>query len=246
MINRIPLRILQGKTSYEVLFGAKPEYGNMKIFGCLCFMTDILPGKSKFDPRARPCVFLGYPFNQKGYKVFDLTNHSVHISRDVVFKETVFPYHESSYTSPLDRNHKENISLPMVDNLEIHHDDDFEYLRHTQSDLVDERSVPDTRCVQNDTPNRQNFTNNGTSCETVSPHPRKSTRVPKQPAKLQDYICGNITSNKFYILLLISLTMQVVPNLFNIILIKFHQKWSLHVIVKQVQIQIGFKLWRTR
>jgi hypothetical protein len=37
-------------------------------------------------------MFLGYPFQQKGYKLFDLHSHLVFISRDVVFHEFIFPF----------------------------------------------------------------------------------------------------------------------------------------------------------
>jgi hypothetical protein len=37
-------------------------------------------------------MFLGYPFQQKGYELFDLHSHSVFISRDIVFHESISPF----------------------------------------------------------------------------------------------------------------------------------------------------------
>ena len=37
-------------------------------------------------------MFIGYPFNVKGYKEFDLQSHYVFISSDVMFHEYVFPF----------------------------------------------------------------------------------------------------------------------------------------------------------
>ena len=44
-------------------------------------------------------MFLGYPQGIKGYKVLDLTSNSIHISRNIIFYEHIFPYALSSQPS---------------------------------------------------------------------------------------------------------------------------------------------------
>ncbi|XP_074266507.1 uncharacterized protein LOC141589782 [Silene latifolia] len=46
----------------------------------------------KFARRSRKCVFLGYPYNKKGWKVYDLSTGDMFVSRDVYFYENSFPY----------------------------------------------------------------------------------------------------------------------------------------------------------
>ena len=92
LINRLPTKLLQGKSLYELLYQRKPFYSHLKNFGCLCFPTTLKTHKDKFEPRAVPHIFIGYPFNTKGYKVLNLATKRIHMSRDVLFYEAVLPF----------------------------------------------------------------------------------------------------------------------------------------------------------
>ena len=70
----------------------KPSFNDhLRAFACECFASTTAVTRTKFDPRSRRCVFIGYPFNVKGYEVFDLNSHLVSILRDVIFQESFFP-----------------------------------------------------------------------------------------------------------------------------------------------------------
>lgn len=48
--------------------------------------------RTKFDPKTSPHVFIGYQPNTKGYKVLNIAIRKIHISKDIVFHETIFPF----------------------------------------------------------------------------------------------------------------------------------------------------------
>ncbi|XP_019086715.1 PREDICTED: uncharacterized protein LOC109127039 [Camelina sativa] len=101
VINRTPSTILHGKSPYEILFGVPPLYEDLKVIGCLCYAHKVARDKDKFGTRSRKCVFVGYPFGKKGWKVYDLEANEFFVSRDVAFYEEKFPFEQKQSPSLL-------------------------------------------------------------------------------------------------------------------------------------------------
>ncbi|KAJ8626780.1 hypothetical protein MRB53_020087 [Persea americana] len=59
-------------------------------------LVDKTETRDKFASRSRRCVFVGYPYGQKGWRLYDLDKCEYFVSRDVVFSENVFPFADPS------------------------------------------------------------------------------------------------------------------------------------------------------
>lgn len=80
------------KSPYEILLGQTPIYSHIRIFGCLCYAHNRPRQKNKFGEQSQKCVFVGYPFGKKGWRLYDLENEDYFESCDVVFCENEFPF----------------------------------------------------------------------------------------------------------------------------------------------------------
>ena len=99
LINCTSSKVLKWKSPYEILYGELPSYSHLRVFGCLCYVHLKLRDKNKFSPRSARFIFVGYPYGQKGWKVYDLEKKEFFISRDVIFHETEFPMSTVSVVS---------------------------------------------------------------------------------------------------------------------------------------------------
>ena len=91
ILNRTLTPLLQGKTPYEILFGQAPPMGALKVFRCLWYAAH-RPCVKDFVPCSRQCIFVGYTYGQKGWRVYDLDTHDFFFSRDVQLFEHTFPF----------------------------------------------------------------------------------------------------------------------------------------------------------
>ncbi|PKU80445.1 Retrovirus-related Pol polyprotein from transposon TNT 1-94 [Dendrobium catenatum] len=92
LINRLPSLTIHNQTPLELMYNRKPEYKELRIFGCKCYPLSPSQHRSKLAPTASPCVFLGYSDIYKGYRCLNLQTNKIVVSRHVIFHERIFPF----------------------------------------------------------------------------------------------------------------------------------------------------------
>ncbi|XP_015165125.1 uncharacterized protein [Solanum tuberosum] len=198
LVNRLPSIAIQNKTPFEVLYQRPPTYSHLRSFGCLCFPTTLKTHKDKFEPQSTPHVFIGYPFNTKGYKVLDLSTKQIHISRDVLFHENIFPFAvsfpDSSFNSVL-RCLDVNSKLSNCTNSTLNNAHDLnENNSITVTDNTINANLPHietsvNETIPSDSPEiSPHITISTTSSSQQQPHaPRRSSRTHSVPKYLNEY-----------------------------------------------------------
>ena len=171
LINLLPTPVLNYKSPYEVLFQKPPDYNSLKAFGCLCYISDLYSMPDKFQPKTLRCVFLGYPFNKKGYRVMDLSTKKCYVSRDIKFVENQFPFHDI-HANPKSSTHHMFPYSP------------FHELFPTDNSL----NIPELESQSSDSaqPDHHNSTEQP-STELVTIPISRPTRIRKAPEKFKDY-----------------------------------------------------------
>ncbi|GKA24642.1 retrovirus-related pol polyprotein from transposon TNT 1-94 [Tanacetum coccineum] len=184
LINKMPMKILDWKTPFEMLHGMPPSYDHLRVIGCLCFATVTKPHKDKFAPRSIKSVLIGYPPGQKGYKLYDLQTHEVFCSRDVSFQENVFPFKKDFISSEVPSNTQQ---WPMED---VVSNEEFVpcSVPHTSSDPV----MPNTPSDYNVPSPTSDLPSSSAEPDMPIPEPmistRRSARTTVQPSWLKDFV----------------------------------------------------------
>jgi hypothetical protein len=92
IMNRTPTTAVHGMTPEEKFTGKKPDVSHLKVFGYITYVHVPDEKRSKLDPKAEKCIFIGYSLEQKGYRCFNPFTWKLQVSRDVVFDEMVSWY----------------------------------------------------------------------------------------------------------------------------------------------------------
>jgi hypothetical protein len=92
IMNQTPTVTVHGMTPEKKFIGKKPDVSHLKVFGCIAYVHVPDEKRSKLDPKANKCIFIGYFLNQKGYSYFNPSIRKLQVSRDVVFDEMVSWY----------------------------------------------------------------------------------------------------------------------------------------------------------
>ncbi|GJR21169.1 NSP-interacting kinase 1-like protein [Tanacetum coccineum] len=176
LINKMPMKILDWKSPFEVLHGIIPSFEHLRTIGCLCYAAVTKPYKDKFKPRGNRCVMIGYPPGQKGYKLYDLHTKEIFYSRDVIFKEDVFPFNEI-------------VSKPLMSSIPTYHSlvwekDDFEFQlaeaeteeQHVEAETEEPHAKADTKEQPAELETEQQ-TEASVQQEPLVLNPRRSTKT---------------------------------------------------------------------
>jgi transposase InsO family protein len=91
LMNRTPTQVNNFKTPLQC-FSAHLKLNSLlnlppKIFGCTVYIHIQKQYRSKLEPRAEKCVFLGMGHNQKGYKCYSTNTRKFYTTMDVTFLE---------------------------------------------------------------------------------------------------------------------------------------------------------------
>ena len=94
--NRLPTKILDHKTPLQILETQNQIPPGLtlppRIFGCTVFVHVPKADRSKLDPCALKCVFVGYALHQKGYRCYNPSTRRIHVTMDCTFLESDFYY----------------------------------------------------------------------------------------------------------------------------------------------------------
>ena len=113
LINRMTFQILDFKTPLQALASSISVLSTMTLlprtFGCVVYVHLHCNQRTKLDPCACRCLFLGYATNQKGYWCYDPTNMRLYVTMDVTFLESEMFYHPSN-SSLKGKTHDEELN----------------------------------------------------------------------------------------------------------------------------------------
>jgi hypothetical protein len=94
ILNRSPIKALEGQTPYEAWHRHKLNIMFLRTFGCVGHVKNTKPFLDKLEDRSTPMVFLGYEDGSKAYRLYDPEGGKVVVSRYMVFDKATWKWDE--------------------------------------------------------------------------------------------------------------------------------------------------------
>ncbi|GJZ81372.1 retrovirus-related pol polyprotein from transposon TNT 1-94 [Tanacetum coccineum] len=115
--NRSIIRLLHGKTPYELLHKKLPDLSFFYVFGALCYPINDNENLGKLQPKVDIGIFIGYAPTKKAFQVYNRRTRRIIETIHVDFDElTAMDYEHSSLESALHEMNPATISLGLVPN----------------------------------------------------------------------------------------------------------------------------------
>jgi hypothetical protein len=102
VLNMLPLSALPPDTTpFEIIEKRKPDYSILRVFGCHAYAHVDRKARKSLDSHVVPCIFLGYPEDFRGWRLWDPRSKRIIISRDVIWDENSMPGNSSAPVAPI-------------------------------------------------------------------------------------------------------------------------------------------------
>lgn len=169
------------------LYKKKFDANHLRTFVSLCFATD-LRYKDKLKSRSIPSIMLGYATIQKEYQLLNIQNRAIFVSRDVIFKEHIFPFTIKRATFlHCNSQHVTDWKYDEDDNTQPHGSiDELPVMESAEVPTVDDQTEQHTDQVQH--PDMLPPDSAAPATDSTPAIPRRSTRVSSAPKWSFDYM----------------------------------------------------------
>lgn len=134
VLNRVILQPSEKETPYEKWFGRRPQIKHLKVFGVDAYLNIPKEKRTKFQPKSRKLLFVGYDGESNNYRLWDNEKNKIYISSDVDFNEQhAVEYKNSQLIIDLDFNIPEGLPEAAAP----------EQVQIPQQEIMDEAAAPE-------------------------------------------------------------------------------------------------------
>mgnify|MGYP000246955402 FL=1 len=153
VINRLSSVPLDGDIPQRMWTGKDISYRHLSVFSFLAYIHVAKDQRRKLDPKARPCIFLGYGDDEFGYRLWNLAEKKVIRSQDIVFMEekTIVDW-ETENKSPTTESSRVDArsNREEVDSIEIECEPVDRFNTRQNRESTEEQREPAERGIESD------------------------------------------------------------------------------------------------